>query len=161
MPDVPQSLLEKILAPNEIAQRDWAASRPLVFTNGVFDLLHIGHVAYLAAARALGAALLVGVNTDRSARQLGKGPGRPLNRERDRALMIAALQSASYVTLFDELNPCELMQRCRPDIYVKGGDYDIEALEETRLVRSWGGRAQSIALLSGYSTTSLVQRIRG
>jgi len=136
-------------------------ARPLVFTNGVFDLLHSGHVVYLAAARELGAALLVGVNTDRSARQLGKAPDRPLNAERDRLLLLAALASVSYVTLFDEATPCELIQRCRPDIYVKGGDYDIETLEETRLVRSWGGRALAIPLLSGYSTTALVRRIRG
>jgi rfaE bifunctional protein nucleotidyltransferase chain/domain len=158
---LPRALLEKILVPSEIARRDWQGSRPLVFTNGVFDLLHGGHVVYLAAARALGAALLVGVNTDSSARQLGKGPGRPLNAERDRALVIAALQSVSYVTLFDEPNPCALLRRCRPDVYVKGGDYDIEALEETRLVRSWGARALAIPLLAGYSTTALVQRIRG
>jgi rfaE bifunctional protein nucleotidyltransferase chain/domain len=92
---------------------------------------------------------------------LGKGPGRPLNSERDRALVIAALQSVSYVTLFEERTPCELLRRCRPDIYVKGGDYDIDSLEETRLVRSWGGRAQALPLAAGYSTTALVQRIRG
>lgn len=158
---IPQSLLDKIVPPDHLAELDLDRVRPLVFTNGVFDLLHSGHVVYLAAARELGAGLLVGVNTDRSARQLGKAPDRPLNGERDRLLLIAALASVSYVTLFDEATPCELIQRCRPDIYVKGGDYDIETLEETRLVRSWGGRALSIPLLSGYSTTALVRRIRG
>jgi D-glycero-beta-D-manno-heptose 1-phosphate adenylyltransferase len=158
---LPQALLDKLLVPSEVARRDWRAGRPLVFTNGVFDLLHSGHVVYLAAARALGAALLVGVNTDRSARQLGKGPERPLIGERDRALVIAGLQSVSYVTLFDEPDPCALMARCRPDVYVKGGDYDIETLEETRLVRGWGGRSLAIPLLAGYSTTALVRRIRG
>jgi D-glycero-beta-D-manno-heptose 1-phosphate adenylyltransferase len=158
---IPQSLLDKILVPSDIARRDWRGSRPLVFSNGVFDVLHPGHVVYLAAARALGAALLVGLNTDTSARQLGKGVGRPINSERDRALVIAALQSVSYVTLFEEGTPCELIRRCRPDVYVKGGDYDIELLEETRLVRSWGGRALAIPLLEGYSSTALVQRIRG
>jgi D-glycero-beta-D-manno-heptose 1-phosphate adenylyltransferase len=158
---VPQALLDKIIAPSEIARHDWQGSRPLVFTNGVFDLLHSGHVAYLAAARALGAALLVAVNTDSSARQLGKGPGRPLNSERDRALVIAGLQSVTYVTLFDEANPCALLRRCRPDVYVKGGDYDIETLDETGLVRGWGGRSLAIPLLAGYSTSALVQRIRG
>jgi D-glycero-beta-D-manno-heptose 1-phosphate adenylyltransferase len=158
---IPQSLLDKIVAPSEIGRRDWQGGRPLVFTNGVFDLLHSGHVVYLSAARELGAALLVGVNSDSSARQLGKGPERPLNSERDRALVVAALQSVSYVTLFDEPDPCALLRRCRPDVYVKGGDYDIETLEETRLVRGWGGRSLAIPLLAGYSTTALVQRIRG
>jgi len=158
---IPQWLLDKVLAPADIAGRDWKDARPMVFTNGVFDLLHAGHVVYLAAARALGVSLLVAVNTDSSARQLGKGPERPVTSERDRALVIAALQSVSYVTLFDEITPCELIRRCRPDVYVKGGDYDIEALEETRLVRSWGGRSLAMPLHSGYSTTSLVRRIRG
>jgi rfaE bifunctional protein nucleotidyltransferase chain/domain len=158
---IPNSLLDKIVASADVARRDWNDTRPMVFTNGVFDLLHSGHVVYLAAARALGASLLVALNSDVSARQLGKGPGRPLSSERDRALVIAALASVSYVTLFDETTPCELLRRCRPEVYVKGGDYDIEALEETRLVRSWGGRSLAIPLLSGYSTTALVQRIRG
>ncbi|MFI4869279.1 MAG: adenylyltransferase/cytidyltransferase family protein [Steroidobacterales bacterium] len=161
MEAIPQSLLNKILLSTEIAGRDWRQARPLVFTNGVFDILHLGHVAYLAGARAQGATLLVGVNSDRSARQLGKGAGRPLNGEYDRVAVIAALESVSYATLFDEATPCELIRRCRPDVYVKGGDYDIETLEETRLVRSWGGRALSIPLVAGYSTTALVQRIRG
>jgi rfaE bifunctional protein nucleotidyltransferase chain/domain len=161
MATIPQLLLDKVIPPLDIGRRDWQGARPMVFTNGVFDLLHIGHVVYLAAARALGVTLLVGVNSDSSARRLDKGPERPLNSQHDRALVIAALQSVSYVTLFDETNPCELIRRCQPDVYVKGGDYDIEALEETRLVRSWGGRSLAIPLLSGYSTTALVQRIRG
>jgi D-glycero-beta-D-manno-heptose 1-phosphate adenylyltransferase len=160
MQAIPQSLLSKILPPAQIAGRDWNADRPMVFTNGVFDVLHPGHVVYLACARELGATLLVAVNTDGSARQLGKGAGRPLNSELDRATVIAALQSVTYVTLFDETTPCALLRRCRPDVYVKGADYDIEALEETRLVRSWGGRSLAIPLVSGYSTTALVQRIR-
>ncbi len=158
---IPQLLLNKILLPTEIAGRDWRQARPLVFTNGVFDILHLGHVACLTGARAEGATLLVGVNSDRSARQLGKGAGRPLNSEYDRVAMVAALESVSYATLFDEATPCELIRRCRPDVYVKGGDYDIETLEETRLVRSWGGRALAIPLVAGFSTTALVQRIRG
>jgi D-glycero-beta-D-manno-heptose 1-phosphate adenylyltransferase len=93
--------------------------------------------------------------------QLGKGPGRPINGERDRSIVIAALQSLSYVTLFEESTPCELIRRFRPDVYVKGGDYDIELPEETRLVRSWGGRALAIPLLEGYSSSALVQRIHG
>jgi rfaE bifunctional protein nucleotidyltransferase chain/domain len=151
-------LARKIIPTAQIESQQWA--RPLVFTNGVFDVLHRGHVAYLAAARDLGATLLIGVNTDASARTLGKGPERPLNREDDRLLVLAGLESVSWVTLFDESTPCKLIERCRPDLYVKGGDYDIETLEETRLVRSWGGRSVAISFVSGYSTTSLLQRIR-
>jgi D-glycero-beta-D-manno-heptose 1-phosphate adenylyltransferase len=159
MADVPTALSRKLIAPPQVGTHHWP--RPLVFTNGVFDVLHRGHVLYLAAARELGAALLVAINGDSSARQLGKGPDRPLNREIDRLLVVAALESVSLVTLFDEPTPCELLQRCRPDIYVKGGDYDMEALEETRLVRSWGGRSVSIPFVEGYSTSALVRRIRG
>src|SRR6185312_682455 len=119
------------------------------------------HVSYLAAARELGAALLVAVNSDSSARRLGKGTDRPLQRERDRLLVVAALESVSFVTTFVESTPCELLEGCRPDVYVKGGDYDMESLEETRLVRSWGGRSVAIPFLDGYSTSALVSRIRG
>src|SRR5882757_2944639 len=151
-------LAHKIIPAPQVESQEWV--RPLVFTNGVFDVLHRGHVAYLAAARDLGASLLVGVNTDASARTLGKGPDRPLNGEADRLLVLAGLESVSALTLFEESTPCSLIERCRPDIYVKGGDYDMETLEETRLVRSWGGRAVAINFVSGYSTTSLLQRIR-
>ena len=159
MAGLPASLARKIVPAGEVGGRNWP--RPLVFTNGVFDVLHRGHVAYLAAARELGAALLVAVNSDSSARQLGKGTDRPLNRESDRLLVVAALESVSFVTAFAEPTPCELLSRCRPDIYVKGGDYDIESLEETRLVHSWGGRSVSLPFVAGYSTSGLVQRIRG
>jgi rfaE bifunctional protein nucleotidyltransferase chain/domain len=135
--------------------------RPLVFSNGVFDVLHRGHVNYLAQARLLGAALLVGVNSDASARRLGKGPERPLNGQADRACVLAALQAVDFVVVFDEPTPCELIERVRPDVYVKGGDYDIESLRETALVRSWGGRAVAIPFVDGYSTSQLVERIRG
>lgn len=149
---------------DKIIDRTAAASlvamRPLVFTNGVFDVLHRGHTDYLAASRRRGAALLVALNSDASARRLGKGPDRPLNGESDRAAVIAALGCVDYVTLFDEDTPCELMAEIRPDLYVKGGDYDIEALTETRLVRSWGGDAAAIPFLPGFSTTGLVARIR-
>lgn len=150
---------DKILSPQQVAHDGWP--RPLVFTNGVFDVLHRGHVTYLAQARALGAALLVGVNSDASARRLGKGPGRPLNAEADRAAVVAALEAVDFVVVFDESTPCELIERVRPDVYVKGGDYDIETLRETALVRSWGGRAVAIAFVDGYSTSRLVERIRG
>lgn len=159
MMDALESLARKIVPTSDVDAREWA--RPLVFTNGVFDILHRGHVFCLAAARDLGATLLVGVNSDVSARQLGKGPDRPLNREDDRLLVLAALASVSYVVLFDEIAPYELIKRCRPDVYVKGGDYNMETLEETRLVRSWSGRSVAIPFVTGHSTTSLVQRIRG
>lgn len=136
-------------------------ARPLVFTNGVFDVLHRGHASYLARARDLGATLLVGLNSDVSARSLGKGPGRPLNAQADRALMLASLLAVDFVMLFDETTPLALLERVRPDIYVKGGDYDIESLAETKLVRGWGGRALALPFIDGYSTTSLVERIRG
>lgn len=159
MMQLPAAIRRKVVPNVEVSTREWP--RPLVFTNGVFDVLHRGHVAYLAAARELGAALLVAVNSDASARLQGKGPDRPLNSELDRLVVVAALESVSFVTLFDEQTPCELLTRCRPDIYVKGGDYDMQALEETRLMRSWGGHARAIPFLEGYSTTALVRRIRG
>ena len=137
-----------------------ALARPLVFTNGVFDILHRGHVSYLDAARRLGASLVIGLNSDRSARTLGKGPDRPLNRELDRAFVLAALESVSLVAFFDESTPVELLARVRPEVYVKGGDYDMETLSETALTRSWGGQAIAIPFVDGYSTTSLVRRIR-
>ena len=143
-----------------LAARLAALPRPLVFTNGVFDVLHRGHVAYLHAARQQGASLIVAVNTDASARGLGKGPDRPLNRDVDRALVLAGLAAVDAVTFFDERTPVALLARVRPDLYVKGGDYDMETLEETRLVRSWGGDALAIPFVAGYSTTALVNRIR-
>jgi D-glycero-beta-D-manno-heptose 1-phosphate adenylyltransferase len=133
---------------------------PVVFTNGVFDVLHRGHVTYLAQARALGASLVVAINTDASARRLGKGPERPLNREEDRAVMLAALASVDLVTWFDEDTPVALLDELRPDVYVKGGDYDMATLEETRRIQAWGGRALAIPFVEGYSTTALVNRIR-
>jgi rfaE bifunctional protein nucleotidyltransferase chain/domain len=131
-----------------------------VFTNGVFDVLHRGHVMYLAQARALGASLLVAINTDASARRLGKGPERPLNNEMDRACVIAALASTSLVTWFDEDTPLELITLVRPDILVKGGDYDMSQLPETAVVEAYGGRSLALPFVTGYSTTSLVNRIR-
>ena len=133
--------------------------RPLVFTNGVFDILHRGHVSYLVAARALGAGLLIGLNSDASARGLGKGADRPLNRELDRACVLGALEAVDAVMLFDEPTPLALLAQCQPELYVKGGDYDIETLAETALVRGWGGRALALPFVQGYSTTALVQRI--
>ena len=154
------SLLDKLCPRAELVARLRLMPRPLVFTNGVFDILHRGHVSYLAAARALGASLVVGLNSDASARLLGKGPDRPLNNEADRACVLAALESVGLVTLFDEATPLALLEIVRPDCYVKGGDYDIETLAETALVRGWGGRALALPFVEGYSTTGLVQRIR-
>lgn len=156
---MPPAESSKILSLTQAAHTAWP--RPLVFSNGVFDVLHRGHVSYLAQARSLGAALLVAVNSDASARRLGKGPARPLNSELDRACVVAALQAVDFVVVFDESTPCELIERIRPDVYVKGGDYDIDQLRETALVRSWGGRAVAIPFVDGYSTTRLVERIRG
>jgi len=134
--------------------------RPMVFTNGVFDILHRGHVSYLVAARALGASLVVALNSDASARGLGKGPDRPLNRELDRACVLGALACVDAVLLFDERTPVQVLGLVRPDLYVKGGDYDMEAIPETPLVRSWGGRALALPFVDGYSTTQLVRQIR-
>ena len=151
---------DKICLPQDLAVRLGQLPRPLVMTNGVFDVLHRGHVNYLDRASKLGASLLVALNTDASARMLGKGPDRPLNRELDRGFVLAGLSSVALVTFFDTRTPVELIQAIRPDIYVKGGDYDMESLDETRVVRSWGGQLLAIAFVDGFSTTSLVQRIR-
>jgi rfaE bifunctional protein nucleotidyltransferase chain/domain len=155
------SFLDKLCPRDALAARVAALPAPVVFTNGVFDILHRGHVTYLAQARELGASLVIGLNSDASARGLAKGPDRPLNAEADRACVLAALESVSLVTLFDEPTPVELLKLVRPAVYVKGGDYDIETLEETRWVRSWGGHAVALPFVDGYSTTALVQRIRG
>ena len=154
------NFLDKLCPSEELARRIAALPGPVVFTNGVFDILHRGHVIYLAQAHSLGASLVVGLNSDISARGLGKGPDRPLNAESDRACVLAALESVSLVTLFDEPTPVELLKRVRPQVYVKGGDYDIETLEETRWVRSWGGQAHALSFVDGYSTSALVARIR-
>jgi rfaE bifunctional protein nucleotidyltransferase chain/domain len=151
-------LLRKLLPRKDLAAFAHLP-RPLVFTNGVFDILHRGHVGCLVAARALGGSLVVGLNSDASARGLGKGPDRPLNRELDRACVLGALQAVDAVVLFDEPTPVALLAELRPDLYVKGGDYDMETLAETPLVRSWGGRSLALPFADGYSTTGLVQRI--
>lgn len=155
------TFLDKFCNRAQLAAHIAALPQPVVFTNGVFDILHRGHVVYLAEARALGASLVIGLNSDASARLLGKGPDRPLNRDTDRAAVLAALESVSLVTLFDEATPLALLELVRPQVYVKGGDYDIETLAETRLVRGWGGEAHALAFSEGFSTTSLVERIRG
>lgn len=142
------------------AAREGRLPRPLVFTNGVFDLLHRGHATYLDAAAQLGASLVVAVNTDASARRLGKGPERPLNTQHDRAALLAAMACVDAVTEFEEDTPEALIAELRPDIIVKGGDYDMAILPETALVESWGGRAVAIPFEFQRSTTALVQKIR-
>jgi rfaE bifunctional protein nucleotidyltransferase chain/domain len=159
-PQFAAGLPAKIASREQVLQRVAELARPLVMTNGVFDVLHRGHVSYLARARDLGASLLVAINTDASARRLGKGPERPLNQQADRAFMLAALQSVDMVTFFDEDTPVALIGQLRPDILVKGGDYDMSKLPETALVQSWGGRALALPFVDGYSTTALVQKIR-
>lgn len=163
MPSHPQppEFLKKIVSREEAPRRLAALPRPVVFTNGVFDVLHRGHASYLAQARALGGSLVVALNTDASARRLGKGPDRPLNNEQDRAVMMAALESVSLVTWFDEDTPLELITELRPDLLVKGGDYDMDKLAETAVVRAYGGDARAIPFVDGYSTTALVKKIRG
>ena len=134
--------------------------RPIIFTNGVFDVLHCGHVTYLAEARALGASLVVALNTDASAKRLGKGDDRPLNNQNDRAVVVAALESVSLVIWFEEDTPLAIVTELKPDMLVKGGDYDMRVLPETAAVESYGGTAVAIAFVKGYSTTALVQKIR-
>jgi rfaE bifunctional protein nucleotidyltransferase chain/domain len=154
------AFLAKIVSRQQAAARVGALQGPVVFTNGVFDVLHRGHVTYLAQARALGGSLVVALNTDASARRLGKGEGRPLNNETDRAIVMASLEAVSLVTWFDEDTPLQLLAEVRPQLYVKGGDYDMRKLAETALVEGYGGRSLAIPFVQGYSTTRLVERIR-
>jgi rfaE bifunctional protein nucleotidyltransferase chain/domain len=154
------SFLENIVSRNDAAARVASLPQPVVLTNGVFDVLHRGHVVYLAQARALGASLVVALNTDASARRLGKGPDRPLNNEQDRAAVIAALSCVNLVTWFDEDTPLQLIAQLKPAVLVKGGDYDMSKLAEAALVEGYGGKALAIPFVPGYSTTELVRRIR-
>jgi rfaE bifunctional protein nucleotidyltransferase chain/domain len=160
MNSLPTALADKLCPPAQLMQRLPALARPLVLTNGVFDVLHRGHVQYLAQARALGASLLVALNTDASARRLNKGADRPLNNQADRACVIAALAAASLVTWFDEDTPLALIHQVQPDVFVKGADYDMQQLAEAHAVRAYGGRALALPFVTGYSTTALVQKIR-
>lgn len=134
--------------------------KKIVFTNGCFDILHAGHVRYLAAARALGDCLVLGLNTDASVRRI-KGPERPINSETDRAEVVDALKAVDYVVLFDEPTAEQVIGKVRPDIYVKGGDYTLETLPEAKIVQSYGGRVEFIALVAGRSTTNVIEKIKG
>jgi len=156
----PPSFEAKICPPEQLSARLAKLPRPLVFTNGVFDILHRGHASYLAQARALGASLVVGVNSDASVKMLGKGDDRPINSEADRQALLAALESVDMAIMFTEQTPVNLIEKIRPDIYVKGGDYEIDTLAETHLVKSWGGKAVAIPFLYERSTTSLLGKIR-
>ena len=145
----------------ELPARLAALPRPVVFTNGVFDILHRGHVTYLAQARALGAALVVAVNTDASVKRLGKGDDRPLNSGPDRMAVLAALESVSLVVDFDEDTALEVVLEAEPEIYAKGGDYDMSAIPEGRAVMGYGGQAIAIDFEHDRSTTKLLGKIRG
>jgi rfaE bifunctional protein nucleotidyltransferase chain/domain len=150
----------KIVPQAELARRASALARPLVMTNGVFDILHRGHVTYLMQARSLGASLLVALNSDASVRMLGKGEDRPINGESDRAAMLAALESVTLVALFSELMPLRVIEIVRPDLYVKGGDYDMNRIPEAALVRSLGGQALTLPFVPGRSTSDFLARVR-
>ena len=156
----PPAFEQKICAPGAALAAARALARPLVFTNGVFDILHRGHVTYLAQARALGASLIVALNSDASARRLGKGDDRPINRLDDRAAVIAALEMVDVVTWFDEDTPLQLISALHPDVLVKGGDWKPEAIVGANEVQSWGGSVHSIPFLHERSTTALLAAIR-
>lgn len=150
----------KICPPAELLATAQRLARPLVFTNGVFDILHRGHVTCLAQARALGAALVVALNADASVRRLDKAPGRPINPLEDRAAVLAALASVDLVTWFDEDTPLALILALRPEVLVKGGDWPLERIVGAREVLSWGGQVHSIAFVHQRSTTETLARIR-
>lgn len=150
----------KICTRAELAARVAALPKPVVVTNGVFDILHRGHVTYLAQARALGASLVVALNTDASVKRLGKGDERPLNTCEDRMAVLAALESVSLVVPFDEDSALAIVQETRPEIYAKGGDYDMQAIPEGRAVLAYGARAVAIDFAHDRSTTKLLTKVR-
>jgi D-glycero-beta-D-manno-heptose 1-phosphate adenylyltransferase len=150
----------KICVPGQFAARSVALARPLVFTNGVFDILHRGHVTYLAQARALGASLAVALNSDASVKRLGKGDDRPINALEDRMAVVAALECVALVTWFEEDTPLARILECRPERLVKGGDWTVENIVGGKEVQGWGGTVHSIAFQHDRSTTRLLERIR-
>jgi len=150
----------KIVAPDQLVTRLADLPRPLVFTNGCFDILHRGHATLLGQARALGKAMVVALNTDTSVKRLGKGVDRPVNTLADRLAVIAALECVSLVTWFDEDTPIERILECRPDVLVKGGDCPVEKIVGNTEVASWGGRTVSIPFIHQKSTTALLEKIR-
>ena len=150
----------KIATAETRARQIAALRRPMVFTNGVFDILHRGHVTYLDHARRLGASLVVGVNSDASARRLGKGGDRPINSLDDRIAVLAALESVSLAIAFDEDTPLALVLECHPDVIAKGADYTAATTVGAAEVIAWGGRFEAIPLLPGRSTSALLHRLR-
>ena len=156
----PPAFESKFCSPGELAARARRIERPLVFTNGVFDILHRGHVTYLAQARQLGASLVVMVNTNASVKRLGKGDERPINDCEDRMAVLAALESVALVTSFDEDTALESVLLARPDIYVKGGDYDMRSIPEGQAVLAYGGQAVAIDFRHDRSTTRLLDKVR-
>jgi rfaE bifunctional protein nucleotidyltransferase chain/domain len=153
----------KCCPPAALAERIAALPRPLVFTNGCFDILHRGHVTYLAQARALGASLIVAANSDASVKRLGKGANsneRPVNVLDDRMAVLAALECVSLVTWFDEETPLQRILDCRPDILVKGGDWSVDKIVGATEVIGWGGQVHSIPFIHQRSTTALLEKIR-
>ena len=151
---------KKLCSAGDLAARTGALERPLVFTNGCFDVLHRGHVTYLAQARALGKSLIVGVNSDTSVKRQGKGADRPINSELDRMMVLAALESVSLVVKFDEDTPLNLILACKPDVLAKGGDWAPDRIVGAGEVLGWGGAVHSIPFLHERSTTALLYRIR-
>jgi D-glycero-beta-D-manno-heptose 1-phosphate adenylyltransferase len=156
----PPDFERKICARTDLARRVATLPRPLVFTNGCFDVLHRGHVTYLAQARALGSALVLGVNSDASVKRQGKGDDRPVNHEDDRMAVLAALDAVDLVVLFDEDTPLDLILTCHPDVLVKGGDWTPDRIVGSKEVIAWGGSVHSIPFLHERSTTALLKKIR-
>ncbi len=152
---------KKIVAFSDLKARAAALPHPVVMTNGVFDILHRGHVTYLAQARALGASLIVAVNSDASVKLLGKGDDRPINAEADRAAVLAALEAVDLVVVFTDKVPLKVIDEARPDIYVKGGDYRVEDLPEAKLVSTWGAKTVTVEFEHQRSTTALLKKVRG
>ena len=156
-------MIEKIVTPDKMLgerERLRSVGARLVFTNGVFDLLHVGHVRYLAQARALGDALIVAINSDRTVREL-KGPDRPVFDQSERAEILAALRSVDYVVVFDDISPRSLIAKLLPDVLVKGGDYQLDEIHGREEVEAAGGKVISLPFVEGASTTTLIERIRG
>jgi rfaE bifunctional protein nucleotidyltransferase chain/domain len=156
----PPAFEAKICAPADLAARAAALPRPVVFTNGVFDLLHRGHVTYLAQARSLGASLIVAANSDASVKRLGKGEDRPINSEADRMAVLAALECVSLVSCFTDDTPLAAILAARPDVLVKGGDWKVDAIVGASEVRGWGGSVHSIPFLFERSTTATLAKVR-
>ncbi|KRB92237.1 D-glycero-beta-D-manno-heptose 1-phosphate adenylyltransferase [Noviherbaspirillum sp. Root189] len=151
---------DKLVTRAALKERVASLPKPVVLTNGVFDILHRGHVTYLEQAREQGASLVVAVNTDASVRRLGKGDDRPVNTCEDRMAILAALESVSLVVPFDEDTALEVVQEARPDVYVKGGDYDMAAIPEGRAVAAYGGKAVAIEFQHDRSTSKLLSKVR-